>query len=518
MSGRIASAVVVVLLCFLTLQFLYYCATLIRYPYEWDHTEGMVLFYAKQVYEGNPLYKDVTTYPMVATIYPPVYPFAASLVMHLCGVSLCAGRLLSFIAACLVAFLIYAAIRQQTGDRFLAYCGMLLFCAHNRLDWWLPLFRVDTLMLLLSLFGVFIIGYSGRPTRRRLYCSLIVLVAAFYTKQTALYAALAAFLYLVYANRRYAIEFALSFVAAVAALFCIINGATGGAFYTNIIGFNAHGFDLKFFLDVYNQFMMITIVLLAGSFLRLSCAVRERSMTVWDFYFIAAFLSSLSIGSPGAGTNHFLPLFSAACISCSQWLFYAQKKLSGRFIPLEKQESLTSGDTQCGLRQRLSYYMKPFLSLTGFTPSTARVVVSCLVTAQLLLFVTPTTTLLPRLRLPRVARELAIGRHLDAYIRNLDGEILIDTNINLAIKNGKQVHFFGPPYWLVMDRAGIFIDLSALRKDIEAKRFRSIVISGYFVPSALMEIIEDHYRVATKMPIEAYEGVLLYRIYEPKDS
>jgi hypothetical protein len=152
------------------------------YPYELEWLEGWMLDSVRQVLAGRPLYGPPSL-EFVASVYNPVYFYAAAAFAWVMGLGFAPARLVSVLSTFgLLALLIF---RLQPQARAAGLVAAGLYAASYRFSGaWMDIARSDSLFLAL-LFGAFAIGRDSKSRWQDLACG-IGYALAFYTKQTTL--------------------------------------------------------------------------------------------------------------------------------------------------------------------------------------------------------------------------------------------------------------------------------------------------------------------------------------------
>jgi len=194
-----------ILLLLLLLTFFNFCdysIRLILYPYDWASGESAHLYLSERSSRGESIYKEVSAYPLLVINHPPVFFALSGALLELTALKLGGLRFLSGFSALLIGLIIYLSIRRDTNSPFWAAAGGLLFfvspwAASN----FLPMARVDSLMLALTLAGLY---FCRRAEGSAFFSAITALffLAAVYTKLTAVIPAAGGLLWLLTRNRR----------------------------------------------------------------------------------------------------------------------------------------------------------------------------------------------------------------------------------------------------------------------------------------------------------------------------
>jgi hypothetical protein len=207
-------------------------------PRDTSQPEGAVVAAALRLAKGEALYLDPSKGPYITAMYGPLLYLLLAGVVKAAGAGVpgayLAGRGISLLAAVGAAFLVASLSRRHGASRPAAWIAGGLFLASPII---LPVAyssRSDVPAAALALLGIsFFARWAGT---RWQYLAAVPLVAAAYTKQTALAAVLAIVLALLLERR---IAAAALFAAAVAVpcvtILAILDRATGGLALVNLL-------------------------------------------------------------------------------------------------------------------------------------------------------------------------------------------------------------------------------------------------------------------------------------------
>ncbi len=220
-------------------------ATILQYPYSIDEVEGSTWASVDWMDEIG-AYPDYLQHPYIPTSYPPLFYVATRAMGVVAGNTMLAGRLVSLLATLATALVVGLFVRRWTQDRMLALIGGLLFLAGNTPFAWGMLYRVDALATLLTALGLFF-ALSPGLTRRRIIVAALFFLAAWFTKQTALFGACTAAVYLLWASfthrddrqhpsPAFVIVVIAATMLAAGALIGILQATTHGRYWMNAFG------------------------------------------------------------------------------------------------------------------------------------------------------------------------------------------------------------------------------------------------------------------------------------------
>jgi transcription initiation factor TFIIIB Brf1 subunit/transcription initiation factor TFIIB len=407
-KGRVWSYVqylVVISLAVYFAFYLYQSLKYITYPYTLDDGwEGFVLNQAYAFSNGHHLYHDISTYPYLTAVYTPVYILCCALFVRLFGVSYAIGRTISFVSILLVGFLIYRIIEGITKNRIVAVISSLLFFASSIIYGESVIFRVDTLGLLFSLLGIYIV--FRHASSRWVYSSIPLFVLAVYTKESLVAAPIAAFLFLFLRDKRVAVTILAIFIASVGSIFLLANQLTDGQFYLHIIKYNELSFDIGRVIRIFSEMIAFHVVLVGFSLLYLWTSLskgRERlpflrsEKGLFALYFVTSAAIAVSVGKIGSGPNYFFEPIMMSCI------------LVGFFLSELYPQIVKSSSTLW--------------------------IVASLIVIQLLVFIPGHMTYFEGLP---TEVDVASGQTLSSYVRAERGNILSE-DPGISVLNGKQV-------------------------------------------------------------------------------
>ncbi len=157
----------------------------IRYPYDLEWMESGMLCHALRLYSGLPIYAPPSV-DFVPHLYTPLYPLLVAGLAHLAGgVSYALARAVSlsaFLGALTIAFL---WARREGGSWLAGLVALSLpLATFADTGGFFDLARSDSLQLFLTVAGAKI-AYDARGRHADMVLAAVLLVAAFFAKQTA---------------------------------------------------------------------------------------------------------------------------------------------------------------------------------------------------------------------------------------------------------------------------------------------------------------------------------------------
>lgn len=277
----------------------------VAHPYDLEWLEGMTLWHAQRLVDGQAIY-PAPTLDFVPLPYTPLYPALLALFGKVFGVSYALGRVLSIGSFAAALAIGWRFVRGAGGSRALATAAMAIPCA----AWaptgaWIDLVRVDSLSLLLIALGTTL---AFRATMRSTIASAIVLVAAFFAKQTAAPFMIATAIALAVGDRRRAVAFGATLAIVGLPSLWLAQHATDHWFWFYVYKIHhSHKFDLAGCVRTPGRLAL----LLAPAVPLVAWALRrDRSPSLrWAAWLAATAIvgSSVAKATAGAYLNAYLP-------------------------------------------------------------------------------------------------------------------------------------------------------------------------------------------------------------------
>jgi len=167
--------------------YLQFAAQLASFPFDLDQGEGYDAWSAWMINLGQLPYTTNADFPYYSSNYPPLWSYLVSIPMAWLGPGLAAARLVSTISAVAAAGVLGIAAQRLSGRPLAGALAAGFFLASPYVFHTTPLARVNSLALLMAVIGLTLLE---RPTRRRVLLGSLALVAALFTKPTAVDAVL----------------------------------------------------------------------------------------------------------------------------------------------------------------------------------------------------------------------------------------------------------------------------------------------------------------------------------------
>lgn len=290
--------------------YLAHVAVILPYPFDLDQGEGYDVNAGRLVLRGRPIYTDNEQYPYFSSNYPPLYSAAVAGAILVWGPSPLAGRVVSLAATLALAGLIYLAARERSNPLGgLVATG--LFWTSNYVFHVTPLARVNALAALLAFGGLVCLT---RPGRGWLAAAVGLLLAALFTKPTAIDAAAAGLGYLALTRPRAALGAGLALGGVGLVLVGALELLTAGAFSLNVLFGNVNPFSPDQLRAYLVNFGLLHGVPLALSVAALVLAARARRPDPVHFFLLTGGLMALGVGKWGAGESYFLSAIVASSV------------------------------------------------------------------------------------------------------------------------------------------------------------------------------------------------------------
>jgi hypothetical protein len=486
--GPIAAWPVLGLLAVYAVFYLQFSLGLISFPYGWDQGEGYDAWSAWLMAQGQLPYSTNDAHPYFSINYPPIWATLVSVPMNWFGPSLPPARAFAALATLGVACLIALAARRRTATSWPLSSGMLaallaglFFLASPYVFHTTPLARVNSTLLF---FGLAALALCEQPSTRRVALAVGCLLAALYTKPTAVGAAAAALGYVFLVDRRLALASGGALMALGLAGLVLLNLATDGAFWLNVVLGNAGPYYVEQLAAYMGNFLLLHGILLTLAAVEATIAIRRRAWSPWVLYLPASFVEIALSGESGAGESYFLGTIAACCVLAGS--------LSARVL---------SGERRAGAMAVPQSFIAQ-LTYLGHRRQGALLGVALLAQA-LLLSHGPLATAVPALA-DRGFQEQHLGgapsedarREGEALLRiieGLPGPILVEEP-SFALNAGREVIGNTTHLRTLWDN-GLW-DSAGLVSDVKARKFAVVVLSAHRYPPPVLEAIGGSYYLA----------------------
>ena len=330
-SKRLARAILVGVSILFVVYAVFTIALRISAPIQFDVFEGKELCKAYDYACGNDIYQDPGVGP-AADIYTPLSPMLLSLVLRVVSPTFMWGRLLSMIYSVITGILFFRYLWPKQGcTRALQFLLVALFFSTAwRTNWFMCAVKPDALCHMLWI-AAFVVALYGR--RFSVVGSALLLVLAFYTKQTALFALPGTFAFLFLRRRRDGLMFALIYGVAFVVMIPVLKSLTGDwlPFYVfgRMANDSGHGFPVTLLSQHFFSLVTLPLILVATVF---SVASMQRGwelpgyrLALFNLPFLVAG-SVLTTASVGGNLNCMMPAFYGMLWVASFALYWWDKE------------------------------------------------------------------------------------------------------------------------------------------------------------------------------------------------
>ncbi len=313
--GEIVPLVVLLILLAATFaNFAHYSFALFRHPFEWDSFEGYHVYQSWRFARGEPLYKEIHSYPLLVSNYPPVFFVLGGGLLGIFGLGFWPLRLLALAAALASGATIYLIVKGENRSGFWALASALLFFASPVFaSYFLPMVRIDGLALAFSLAGLYFIR-RGIGSNRALAISGVFFLLAVYTKQTAVLAAIAGWLWLLANKPLKALVMGAASAVAGLAVFILIERSSGGEFYRQLFVLNVGRYSFGQAQRMFVNFLSRWGVFFAAAAIATVAGTGERGP--WRCFFVISLFNGFFAARHGAVAAYYLPVVAATAIVC----------------------------------------------------------------------------------------------------------------------------------------------------------------------------------------------------------
>jgi 4-amino-4-deoxy-L-arabinose transferase-like glycosyltransferase len=160
----------------------------VSYPFELEWMEGAMVDHVARILDSQPLYAAPSV-SFIPFVYPPLFFYVSAAVANLVGLSFVPLRLVSIVSSLGCFVLIYFFVKREGSVSLPAFFAAALYAATYKLcDTYFDIGRADSLFLFLLLMSAYVL--RSATTTAKLVISGILLSLAYFTKQSALVAAL----------------------------------------------------------------------------------------------------------------------------------------------------------------------------------------------------------------------------------------------------------------------------------------------------------------------------------------
>ncbi len=496
LSTILIAVTLLVYACYLVV-YVIYAIDLFRWPFDYDQGEGFELYDAILYSRGEWPYRDNASYPFYASNYPPLFHLLIVPLLPLFGPRVIAGRVVSFVATLITGGTIISIVRREVGGWFIPLISGLSFLASNYVYQIGPLCRMHMAMVMFETLAIAFIAKFEHPQhgQRNLIIGLLMLLCAGYTKQMAVFTVAAALFYVFLRDIRKAIGAGLLLAAVAGAIFLLLNVATQGQWWTNIIQANVNEFDYRQTLFLFGQWFRLHaafIVLGTGYLVYELFWDRLSAYSLWFLFSLGA--GALS-GKWGAGFGYFATAVAAACVTSGLALGRLQRSAFRTDIGRRPR---TTRRALLALLIPLLYLLQAprmlHMPTSGpvFGPLARAFGVSDnLVEGDCATFQYHDTMGYTQLGHLLTASDYAAGEEILNYVRTAEGPVLSEEAMFSLLANEPVVT---NPTQLLNLYNNDLLDTTALVEHINRQAFDVVIFRAQFYPPPVLEAIGQHYQ------------------------
>lgn len=470
-----------------------FAVQLVGYPFDLDQGEGYDAWAAWIIRQRQLPYTDNQAFPYHSSNYPPVWGALAGLPMSRVGPGLAPPRIFSSLAALLAALAIAVAAHRRArasgaAPLLAAVVAGGLFLASPYVFHTTPLARVNSLTLL---FSVVAISLFESPGRVRVGVGVLALLAALYTKPTAVDAAAACIAFSAIGDPRRGVAAALSLGALGLALLFALQVATGGAFWLNVVSGNLNPFDAAQLGAYWTNFGEVHPVLVGLAAAEATIAIRARAWSPWLLYLLTASAMAIGAGKLGAGESYFLGVIAAAAV------------LGGTLVARLATAQLPSPNATAALASRpgSSYALGAVLLAQGLLFSHGAL-------AEALPWLPDRGFQATILGRAPSAQDRAAGEEIADLLRRVPGPVLVE-DPSFAVAAGKPV-VGNATHLRNLHEAGLW-DPTGLAGEIADRRFGAVVLNAQLYPAPVLAAIGRYYYLHDVVEV----GRVRYQLFLP---
>lgn len=225
---------------FLVWRVLLFCRlslSLVAWPWQFDYDEGINLNSTLQLAQGHNIYSHNGPGAFISAPYTPLFNLLNVPLVWLVGPSFAGGRALSLACTIGIALLIAYIVWKVCGLWAAGILGGMLWLSLSPVIVWAAIYKQDMLALFLGLAGLAwaLVHKPGRGV----YVAALFFALAFYSKQSALSAALATSIWLFVGSRAKGLRFILALGALILLPTLVANAALHGELWEHLVGNNA---------------------------------------------------------------------------------------------------------------------------------------------------------------------------------------------------------------------------------------------------------------------------------------
>jgi hypothetical protein len=281
---------------------------LLLYPWSTDYVEWPEIGRAWDLVRGRTIYTSWDQLPLHEANYTPLYTFLNAIGLFFFGPTPFFGRFLAlgFLLGSGVIISLLVASKSRTA----ALLGGCFWLSSHMCWMWSGLVRVDNMAVFLNLLALLVFhrGWTENRARQAIWWSLLICVAAAYTRQTMVAAAVAILGTLLLEDWRLGLRGLLLYAGVGLGLFGLMLITTDGLVWNHLFLANMNEYEwssLSFFFgqlwSLYHWMFPLTL---------LGLYVVRKEPLFW-LYALSSTLVSLTIGKIGSSLNYLLELWAS---------------------------------------------------------------------------------------------------------------------------------------------------------------------------------------------------------------
>jgi hypothetical protein len=562
-AGRVAGllsvalpALVLAVLAGYFAVYLAYTRSLLAFPFDYDQGEGFELYDAVLLAAGQSPYLDNAVYPFYSSNYPPVYRLMLAPLVRLFGPRIWIGRAVTFACSLVIGLLIFLAARRlldreggpsldagRGGLRIIrAWLAPLLaalaFFAANYVYYIGPLARAHIPMLMYAVAGLGCLdaAFDSRRSRRDgagrdplaaplAVLGVALLITAGFTKLQAVDALAAGFGYLLLRRPRLCLQALIAGGAVSAALVAVMNAATQGQFWLNVVLANVNEYDIANTWANYQEWFRLqgALIVCSAAYVAwdLAAAARARSfrpITIWSLYFVAAAALGMLTGKWGAGPTYFVAAIAASCVCTAGLLGRVAQSLPGLARRLAGRPAGASGELAGAQRAALGLLCAAVFAwqatLNVHLPTSGRLFGA----VARLLGIPAGQSSYPPYPYYDIIGRILLGHLLDPadtrngwelarIAREAPGPVWSEEAM-ITLNAGKEV-VTNPTQLLNLSKSGM-LDTSRMIGLIDQQAFGVVIFRAQFYPPDVLAAIARNYRWRTTIQMNGFDYPVLY--------
>jgi 4-amino-4-deoxy-L-arabinose transferase-like glycosyltransferase len=319
--------------CGFVAAFLYAIYGRLSYPYPVEWLEPATLDIVSRILSGLPIFCEPSV-AYVASMKAPLYYYVVAAPALLFGNDLAVARSVSIAASLGACWLIWGFVRREGGSRIWAAFGVMFFLATYRISGtWYDMGRLDSLFLLLTLAGAFVLRFSrGTMTA---FAAGLLFSAAFFTKQATLFLVIPTLLLYAAFERRRATLAAATMAGVVVAGMIAMHIASDGWSTFFLVDVPSHVvIDADRIAGFWPSDLLAHLFPAVLTAIGLVAYTRKSARPASLFYG-AMLIGAVAAGWAGranaaGGPNVLIPLFAVLAITMPLALHAASQALKGR--------------------------------------------------------------------------------------------------------------------------------------------------------------------------------------------